>query len=162
MVPYILTLVPSYILVRNLGLLNTRWVLILPYIATGQAFAVLVLRTFFVSLPNSLFEAAVIDGASGFQLYCKVALPLSKPILATIAIKDILWIWNDFLWPLITIKEDSLRVITSGIYKFSGDYVTNYGFMFSGYTIVSIPMFILFIFTARHFVRGFSAGAMKL
>lgn len=162
MIPSILTLIPSFILVRDLGLLNTRWVLILPYIATGQAFAILVLRTFFISLPNSLFEAAKIDGATSFQIYYKIALPLSKPILATIAIKDALLIWNDFLWPLVTIQDDNLRVVTTGIYKFSGEYSTNYGPLFSGYTIVSIPMLILFIFSVRYFVRGFSAGTMKL
>ena len=103
MIPQILQLIPAFMWVRRLGLLDTYWVLILPYIAGGQAYGVFIMRTFFASLPQGLFDAAKIDGASDFQIYLRVALPLSKGIVATLAILRFQQIWNDLIWPLITV-----------------------------------------------------------
>ncbi len=161
MIPQILQLIPAFMWVRQLNLLNTYWVLILPYIAGGQAYAVFILRTFFSSLPQGLFDAARIDGARDFQTYYMVALPLSKGILATLAILRIQQVWDDLIWPLITLSDDSKRTITVGLYYFQGEAQTQYGAMFAGYLIASIPLFLLFLFGMKQFMAGVTSGAIK-
>ena len=161
MIPQILQLIPAFMWVRKLHLLNTYWVLILPYIAGGQAYAVFILRTFFASLPQGLFDAARIDGARDFQTYYMVALPLSKGILATLAILRVQQVWNDLIWPLITLADDSKRTITVGLYYFQGETQTQYGAMFAGYLIASIPLFILFLVGMKQFMAGVTSGAIK-
>ncbi len=161
MIPQILQLIPAFMWVRKLQLLNTYWVLILPYIAGGQAYAVFILRTFFSSLPQGLFDAAHIDGARDFQIYHMVALPLSKGILATLAILRVQQVWNDLIWPLITLADDSKRTITVGLYYFQGATQTQYGAMFAGYLIASIPLFLLFLVGMKQFMAGVTSGAIK-
>ena len=161
MIPQILQLIPAFMWVRQLQLLNTYWVLILPYIAGGQAYAVFILRTFFSSLPQGLFDAAHIDGARDFQIYYMVALPLSKGILATLAILRVQQVWNDLIWPLITLADDSKRTITVGLYYFQGATQTQYGAMFAGYLIASIPLFLLFLVGMKQFMAGVTSGAIK-
>ena len=161
MIPQILQLIPAFMWVRKLQLLNTYWVLILPYIAGGQAYAVFILRTFFSSLPQGLFDAARIDGARDFQTYYMVALPLSKGILATLAILRVQQVWNDLIWPLITLADDSKRTITVGLYYFQGETQTQYGAMFAGYLIASVPLFLLFLVGMKQFMAGVTSGAIK-
>lgn len=161
MIPQILQLIPAFMWVRELGLLDTYWVLILPYIAGGQAYGIFLLRTFFSSLPVELFDVAKIDGANDFQLYRHVALPLSKGILATLAILRFQQIWNDLIWPLITVSTDSMRTITVGLFYFQGGAQTQYGAMFAGYLIASIPLLLLFAFSMKQFMAGLTAGAIK-
>ncbi len=162
MIPSTLTLVPSFVLIRNLGLLNTRWALILPYISGGQIFAILILRTFFSSLPEELFEAARVDGATIWQSYSLIALPLSRAVLGVVAIMNTLNTWNDYIWPSVVISEDSLRTLTVGLAYFSGQYQTQYGPQMAGYVIASIPLLILFFLTMREFIAGLTSGALKM
>jgi ABC-type glycerol-3-phosphate transport system permease component len=162
MIPGTLTLVPSFILVRDLGLLNTRWALILPYISGGQIFAIFILRTFFSSLPEELFEAARIDGATIWQSYSLIALPLSRAILGVVAIMNVLNTWNDYIWPSVVISEDSLRTLTVGLAYFQGQYQTQYGPQMAGYVIASIPLLILFFTTMKEFIAGLTSGALKM
>lgn len=121
----------------------------------------ILLRTFFSSLPNELFNVAQIDGANDFQIYRHVALPLSKGILATLAILRFQQIWNDLIWPLITISTDAKRTITTGLFYFQDGSQTQYGAMFAGYLIVSIPLLLLFAFSMKQFMAGMTAGAIK-
>lgn len=163
MIPGVLTLVPAFLLVKNLGLLNTYWALIMPYIAGGQIFAIFVLRSFIASLPEELFEAARLDGASTWQAFQRIALPLSKPILVTIAIMNILGTWNDYIWPLVTTPDGELWTVSVGIVTFTNSFrgLENWGPMFAGYVIASIPLTILFTFTMRYFIAGLTSGAIK-
>ena len=164
MVPAILLLVPQFLLVKSLGLLNTRLALILPYISGGQVFAIFVLRSFMESIPGELFEAGVMDGVSTFQSYVHIAMPLSRPTLSTIAILNILGTWNDYVWPLVTISKNSLWTISVGVMSFSsttGNFESR-GIMFAGYVIASLPLIILFFFTMRAFVGGLTSGAIKV
>lgn len=163
MIPGVLTLVPAFLLVKNLGLLNTYWALIMPYIAGGQIFAIFVLRSFIASLPEELFEAARLDGASTWQAFRQIALPLSKPILVTIAIMNILGTWNDYIWPLVTTPDGELWTVSVGIVTFTNSFrgLENWGPMFAGYVIASIPLAILFTFTMRYFIAGLTSGAIK-
>ncbi|MGQ9631197.1 MAG: carbohydrate ABC transporter permease [bacterium] len=164
MIPSILTLIPSYLVVRDLGLLDTRWALILPYIAGGQVFAIFILRSFFSSIPEELMEAARIDGASEFQAFLRIVIPLSKPILITVAIMDILASWNDYIWPLVTISNGKLWTITLGLVAFRDRYVgwAAWGPLFAGYVIASLPLIILFFFTMKYYIAGLTSGALKM
>ncbi|MCE5260236.1 MAG: carbohydrate ABC transporter permease [Chloroflexi bacterium] len=162
MVPGELTLVPQFLLVKGLGLLNTRWVLILPYIAGGQVFAIFVLRSFFEGLPEELFEAARIDGASELQSFTRIALPMSSSIIGVVAIMNVTGTWNDLIWPTITVSTRRLMTMTVGLYAFRNEMYTQWGSLMAGYTIASIPMIILFAFTSNLFVEGLASGALKM
>ncbi len=162
MFPGVLTLVPSFLLVKSLGLLNTYWAMILPYIAGGQVFAIFVFKSYFEGLPEDLFEAARIDGAGHLQIYWQVVLPLSKPILSVVAIMNILGTWNNFLWPFITNTEGSHHVVSSGLYVLATTaHASNFSTLYAAYAISSIPLLVLFIYATKPFIRGVTSGAFK-
>jgi len=162
MIPGILTLVPSFVVVRDLRLLDTNWALILPWIASGQVFAIFILRTFYQAMPKDLFEAARLDGAGELGIFARIAVPLSKSILGVVAIFNILGTWNDFLWPLITISSQESYPLVLGLYRFQSQYYTVWGPLMAGYVIGTIPLVILFAFTSSLFVQGLAAGGIKL
>ena len=149
-------------LVQDLKLLDNRLAMILPWIASGQVFAMFILRTFFESLPKELFDAARIDGASEWQGYWRIALPLSKSMLGVAAILNILGTWNNLIWPALTIKQQDLMPLTQGLWAYQTEYFTRYGLTMAGLLIGSIPLVLLFIFTSRWFVAGLTSGAIKV
>lgn len=162
MIPGVLTLVPSFLWVKQLGLLNSHWVLILPYIAGGQIFAIFLFKSFFDGLPNELFESAKMDGATHFKLYWNLVLPLSKPIISVVAVTNILGTWNNFLWPFITNSDEKYHVVSSGLYIMRGTAVSaNFATMFAAYVLASIPLLILFIYATKPFMAGVTSGAFK-
>ena len=163
MIPGVLTLVPAFLLVKDLGLLNTYWALILPYIAGGQIFAIFILRSFIASLPEELFEATRLDGATTLQIFRFLVVPLSKPILVTIAIMNVLGTWNDYIWPLVTIPDSKLWTVSVGVVSFGSSFrgLESWGPMFAGFVLASIPLVVLFLFTMRHFIAGLTSGAIK-
>ncbi len=163
MIPGVLTLIPLFLLVKDLGLLNTFWALILPYIAGGQAFAIFVLRSFIAGQPEEIFESARIDGADEFTIYRRIALPMAKPILGTLTILALLSTWNDYIWPSVTLRNPELWTISLKLVSFSSQWANlqQYGPMFAGYVIASIPLLILFMFTMRLFIEGLASGAIK-
>ena len=162
MVPSILTLIPAFVLVRDLGLLNTPWALILPWTAGGQVFGILLCRTFFATLPQDLFDAAKIDGAGEIEQYRRIALPLSWPIMVTLAIMHLVSTYNDFIWPLLTISDPSIQVVTVGLTQFTTEFgIINWGPRMAAYAISSLPLVILFTFGMRYYVRGLTSGALK-
>ncbi|GCE21865.1 carbohydrate ABC transporter permease [Dictyobacter kobayashii] len=154
MVPSISSLVPLFILVRDMGLINTRLALILPYMASGSIFATFLMRTFFQQVPNELFEAAHIDGAAGWQAYFYVMLPLSGPIIGTIILLTLTTVWNDYFWPLLTLTDDNLRTVTTGLAFLQGQNVTLWGPLFAGYVLASLPLVIVYFFASRYFIAG--------
>ena len=163
MIPGVLTLVPTFLLIKDFGLLNSYWALILPYISGGQIFAIFILRSFIASLPEELFESARLDGASTLQLFWNIAIPLSKPILVTIAIMNLLSTWNDYVWPLVTISDGRRWTASVGVVSFGSRYMglENWGPMFAGFVLASLPLLLLFSFTMRYFVAGLTSGAIK-
>ena len=162
MIPGVLTLIPSFVLVKELGILNTPWALILPWTSGGQVIGTLLCRTFFATLPQELFDAGKIDGASEFQLYSKIAVPLSWPILITLAIMHIVGTYNDFIWPLLTISSPNLQVVSVGLTEFTSQFgITDWGPRMAAYVVATIPLLILFTFGMRYYVRGITAGAVK-
>ena len=162
MIPGILTLVPQFLLIRSLGLFNTPWALILPYISGGQIFAIFILRQFFSAIPEELFEAARIDGASEARAFTAISLPLSPSILGVVAIMHVLRSWNDLIWPLVTLTSQSNFTLTLGLFAFRNENWTNWGPLFAGYVIASVPLLIVFALTSRLFVEGLGSGALKL
>jgi multiple sugar transport system permease protein/raffinose/stachyose/melibiose transport system permease protein len=161
MVPAVLSLVPTFLLIKNVGLMDTLWALILPYIAAGQVLAIFIMRSFFASLPEELFEAARIDGAGEIWVFFNIAVPLVRPVLVTIAILQVLSSWNDYLWPFLVIKSDSLKTLVVGLVSFQGRFGTDYGPLMAGYAIASVPLLILFLVSMRSFIEGLSQGALK-
>ncbi len=162
MFPAVLTLVPSYLLLRTFGMLNTYWAMIVPYTAGGLAFAIFILKGFFDALPEDLFEAARMDGAGHFQSYRHIVLPLSKPILSVVLIMNLLATWNEFMWPFIVNSEGKYHVIASALYvlfmsTFNSDFVA----LFAAYMLASLPLLILFVFATRPFIQGITSGAFK-
>ena len=162
MIPGVLTLVPSFLWVKKLGLLNSHWVLILPYLAGGQVFAIFLFKSFFDGLPSELFESARMDGAGHFTLYWKMVLPLSKSVIAVVGIVNILGTWNNFLWPFITNSDAKYHVISSGLYLMNQSNVaSNFATMFAAYVLASIPLLILFLYATKPFMQGVTSGAFK-
>jgi multiple sugar transport system permease protein len=162
MIPGVLTLIPSFVLVQQLGLLNTPWALILPWTAGGQVFGILLCRTFFANLPQELFDSGKIDGATEFQLYYKIAVPLSWPIIVTVAIMHLVGTYNDFIWPLLTITNSSMQVVSVGLTQFTSEFgITDWGPRMAAYTVATIPLLLLFMFGMRYYIRGITSGAVK-
>ncbi|MCO5297102.1 MAG: carbohydrate ABC transporter permease [Fimbriimonadaceae bacterium] len=162
MIPGVLTLVPSFMWVKQLGLLNSHWVLILPYIAGGQIFAIFLFKGFFDGLPGELFESARMDGAGHFTLYWRLVLPLSKSVIAVVAIVNILGTWNNFLWPFITNSDAKYHVVASGLFLMGQSNLSaNYATMFAAYMLASIPLLVLFLYATKPFMAGVTSGAFK-
>jgi len=144
-----------------MGLSNNWLGVLFPYWAGGQVFAIFVLRTFFEGLPEEMFEAARMDGAGHFDLYWRLTLPLSGPVLSVIAILNIISTWNDYVWPLIVLAQESKRTIAVGLTFLRDTKHPDPGVEMACYVIASIPMFLLFLGTMKTFIRGIASGAIK-
>ncbi len=161
MVPGVLMLIPQFVWVQRLGLLNTYWVMVLPYIAGMQIMGMFLLRSFFSQIDQALFESAQLDGAGLFRQLWHIGLPLSKPILGVVAIMSALGVWNSFLWPLVTTSDERVVVLTVGMLRYTGRVPGQYGPMFAGYVISAVPLGILFTLFTRAFMKGITSGALK-
>lgn len=160
-VPTQVNMIPVYVLISKLNLLNSHLGLILVTIACLLPICVFILTGFMKTLPKGLIEAAMIDGASNWQIYTRVVLPLSLPSLATTAIFCLVIVWNDLLYPLLFIKSESLRTLPLALLQFKGQYLTNYPMIFASVVVASIPMIIIYVFLQRYFIAGMTAGSMK-
>jgi ABC-type glycerol-3-phosphate transport system permease component len=162
MIPGILTLIPAFVLVNQLHIINTPLALILPWTAGAQMFGILLCRSFIASIPQEIFEAGRIDGASEFQCFTRVAIPLSWPILVTLAIIHFMNVYNDFIWPLISINSPTKQVVAVGLQQFVNEFgITDIGGQMAGYVISVLPLLILFTFGMKYFIQGVAAGALK-
>ena len=159
--PGIMNLVPLFILMKNLSLLNSLLGLSILYTVGGQVFCVFVLRNFIEEIPQDLFEAAQVDGAGPIKQIINVVIPMSGSILATLAILRFLGCWNDFITPLVFISDEYKQLIPVGLMRLDGEYVKMWGQMMAGFSIAAIPLILIFLFTMRLFVKGLSAGAVK-
>lgn len=157
--PGLMFLIPNFLTIYNLGLLNTYTAVILPGLA--GVFGVFFLSQFFQSLPKELEEAANIDGANTFQTFFKVVLPLSKPALATLAVITFLASWNDFLWPLLVLQDPNLMTLPPGLSTLQSSYVTLYGPTMAGAVIVAIPVLIIYIALQRFIVQSVASTGLK-
>jgi ABC-type glycerol-3-phosphate transport system permease component len=162
MIPGILTIVPLLVLVSQMGLVNTLWAAILPYVAGGQAFNIFIMRTFFASLPEELFESARLDGAGHLDLIFRLVIPLSAPILVVVSILHVLHTWNDIAWPLLVLNDVQVRTIALQLLQFQNPFQLYPTAAFAGAVIGSLPLLVVFLVGMRQFVNGVLTGAMKL
>jgi len=161
MIPIYTVLVPLLQLIKNLGLMNSLWGLIVVYSATGMPFAIFMLTGFIRSIPNELVEAAIVDGCSIYKIFWVIMFPLLKPAITTLFILDFLAIWNDFLLPMLTLTRNSMKTITVAIYSFYGEYGSRWELSFSAYLLAIVPIIIVYMFLQRNIVNGILLGAVK-
>ncbi len=161
MVPFYMTLSPLIKLMKDLGFLNSLIGVALAYIGRGLPFAIFLYVGFIRGIPTEIMESAVIDGCPPLKLYWQIVFPIMKPVTATLVILDALWIWNDFLFPLLTLTSEAKRTIPLSQYHFYGMYSTQYELAFSAYLIAMLPLIILYIFLQKHIIKGIVAGAVK-
>ncbi|HCA47210.1 MAG TPA: ABC transporter permease [Armatimonadetes bacterium] len=135
--------------------------LIGPYVAFGLPLSVLLLRAYFVEVPEELVEAAIIDGAGHFRILWAIFMPIARPAVATVAIYQASWIWNELPFALVFIKEGGHLTLPVGLLNFQGEHIANWGAILAGVTISVIPLMILYLVFQRHIVRGLTAGAVK-
>jgi ABC-type glycerol-3-phosphate transport system permease component len=161
MMPAIANLVPLFILLRDMNLLNTLSALIIVGASGGQIFGIFVLRNFISDTPQDLFEAAEIDGANHFQQLKMIVIPLSGPILGTVGVMHFIGAWNDFVLPLIVMRDHARLPVMVQLIRMAGEYIKLWGPLMAGYAIASIPIIILFIFSMKLFIKGLTEGAVK-
>lgn len=160
-VPAQVAMIPQYVIFRQLGLTNSLLGLILINIAVTCSVAIFILTGFFQTLPKELFEAAEVDGASNWHIFWQIALPISAPSVAAVAIFLFVMHWNDLLYPLLFITDPEKATLPKALLDFKGEYSTNYPMLFAGVIIASIPMVVAYVFLQRWFVAGMTAGSLK-
>jgi len=161
-IPLQIALIPLFMNLRALGLINTRMALIGPYTGFGLAFGTYIMKGFFEGLPRELEEAARLDGAGEFGIFARIMLPLTRPALATVAIFLFLQNWNEFLFALTFITEGRMRTLPTGIYALlSSEFYGNYPILAASLVLFSLPVLILYFLFQQQFIEGLTAGALK-
>lgn len=161
MIPIHAMLIPTFIMLRNANLLNTRLGLAIVYCAVNLSLSIFILVGFMKGIPKDLEEAAMIDGASVYRIFFSIIIPIAKPGIATIATLSFLNAWNDFLYAQVLISNPAIKTITQGIYNLRGQYTTDYGLMSAGLVITIIPVTLIYILFQEQVVKGMTAGAVK-
>lgn len=161
MIPSVLTLVPSYLVVVTLGLYDTQFAVLLPYLGGGAVMGIYLVRGFVEQLPKAVFEAAKIDGASEFKTFVFIAMPLLGTILTTVSILALLNAWNDIVWPMLVLDSDRLKTIPLGLIQFNQQQGANKGAMFAGYILTSLPLLLYFVLNLKSFMDSLTEGAVK-
>jgi len=162
MIPSVLTLIPMYVLVSDMGMIGTYLSAILPAIATAQIQFIVILVPYIEGLPQDLFDAARLDGANQLQTFFYVTEPLIRATLTSQMLLTFLNSWNDFIWPMLTLSSNKeLKTITLGLYSYRDVQQILYGPMFAGFFMASIPLILLFSFNMKHFISGLTTGAVK-
>ena len=159
MIPAQVTLVPLYIVTRQLGLIDNLFAVILP--GTAAVFGIFLMRQYIQTLPSELEDAARIDGCNEFAVFWNVILPLCKPAIAALAIFSFVRNWNDFLWPLIILNKSINYTLTVGVAGLQGEFSTDYGIIFAGAALAALPMIAFFLAFQKYFLEGVRMGAVK-
>ena len=156
-----IALVPLYNILQALHLYDTYAAVILPYIAFRIPFTVFLMRAYFITIPEELEEAAVMDGYNSLQIFTKIIVPISKPIFASCAIVNLNFVWNEFLFANVFLSNKAIQTIPIGLMTFKGDLKVDYTTTLAGLIIASMPLIILFLLMSKQFVRGLTSGAVK-
>lgn len=159
MIPSDVMIMPRYILFKELGILNTMWSLVLP--AAVDVYFVFMLRQSFIAIPESISEAAKIDGCSHFTIYRRIILPLSRASIATMLLFSFTWVWNDYMGPYLYISDVNKQMLSVGIKLFASGQAQDYGAQMAATTFVLLPIIVAFFLCQRYFVEGITAGAVK-
>lgn len=158
MIPFPVTLIPNFLIIKNLGWYDAYPALIVP--GLFSVLSVFLLRQYYRSLPLDLDEAARIDGASSLRIWWQVIVPLSGPVLATLAIFDFQGVWNDFLWPLVVTTSEEMRTLPVGLAAFVGQYTTSWNLLMAGAVIALLPVLLIYIVAQNWFVKGITLSGM--
>jgi len=159
MVPPAIVLVPNFLVVSELGMLNSLWGVIWPAIATPTG--VFLLRQYMLTIPDELLDAARMDHASEWQIYWRIVLPLAAPALAVLAIFSVMWRWNDFLWPLIVLSKNEKFTLQLALNAFQGDLVTQWNYLLAMTVIILLPITIVFAFLQKYITQGIASAGVK-
>jgi len=154
-------LVPLFKMLTKLGMYNTYAALILPYIAFRIPFSTFLIRAYMLSIPGELEDAAYIDGYNSWQVFKSIIIPLSKPILASCALVNLQFVWNEFMFALVFIEDIKKMTIPVGLMAFKGQLRIDYVVLLSGIIIATLPMIVVFMLLQKHFIRGLTSGAVK-
>ena len=158
-IPAQVGMLPLFLLMKSLGLVNTYWGVIIPSLAS--VFGIFLIRQFMLSIPQELLEAARIDGAGEWRIYWSVVMPLARPILATLAIFTFMTTWNDFMWPLIVLSDESRYTLPVALANLVGEHAQDVELMMAGSVLTVLPVLALFLFLQRYYVAGLMAGSVK-
>lgn len=161
MLPIHLAILPIFYLFDSVGLVDSRLGLALMYAASGVPFSIFVLTTFFRQLPEELEEAAALDGASSWQTFWMIMVPMVRPALATVAVFRFVPIWNDFLFPLVLLRRQEKYTLPVGLTTFFGEHAADYTAIFAGLVITTLPLIVLFLLATKQIVAGLTAGMAK-
>lgn len=154
-------LIPLFRILVRLGLYNTYFAMIVPYVAFGIPFTTFLIRSYILSIPRELEEAALIDGAGNLGVFQHVIIPLSRPIIASAALLEAMRVWNEFMFGLTFIESNSLKTLPVGVAAFSSALRTEYTVIMAGLVIAAIPMVLVFLVAQRQFIRGLTVGGVK-
>lgn len=160
-IPPLLLMVPIYIEMVDLGIIDTYWSVIALYTALNLPFNIYLMTTFFRQLPDELLEAARIEGATVHQIFVRVMLPLARPALAMLCIFNFLWAWNEFVFALLLLQSDSSKTLTVGVLQLQGRFNTDYPALMAGLLLASLPVIGVYLVFQRHLVRAVAAGALR-
>jgi multiple sugar transport system permease protein len=158
-IPAQVTMLPLFLMLNKMGLINTYFGVIIPGMAS--IFGIFLIRQFALTIPDSLLEAARMDGASDFRIYWSIILPLCKPILVTLAIFTFMGTWNDFLWPLIVMTDDSMYTLPVALANLSGEHVQDTELMMAGSVMTVLPVLVVFALVQKYYLAGIMAGSVK-
>lgn len=161
MFPAATAILPLFIRIRDLGLLDTYWGVVLPQVAFGLGMSILLFRNYFRNLPNELFDAAFVDGAGYFRFFWHISLPLSRPIIATVGIISFVGSWNSYILPLIMLNSESKYPWPLGIMVYKGEFATDWQLILAFITLTILPTVIVFFAAQKHIIAGLTAGAVK-
>jgi multiple sugar transport system permease protein len=159
--PYQILMIPVRDLAVSVGLYNSIWALVLFHTAFQTGFATLFLRNFIAGLPEELFEAARMEGASEFQILRVIVVPLIRPALAGLAVLVFTFVWNDYFWALALVQSDAAKPLTLGLAGLKGEWLTAWNLISAGALLAALPPVLLFFFMQKHFVAGLTAGAVR-
>lgn len=163
MIPGVLTLYTRFVTTVDLKLNNTNWGVWLPLAAISQPLQIVILRTFFASIPEELFEAARLDGAGEISMLHQIALPLAKPILTTLIVLQINGVWNEFIWPMMVLSQPERWPAILGVWRLRSQFTrSDLGAQYAGFVLACLPLLVLFSLSSRAFVRGLTSGAIKM
>lgn len=160
MIPLQVIMVPIFIVLRNLGLYNSLWGIIIPPAATPTG--VFLVRQYMTTIPDEVLESARIDGASEWRIFSMIILPLSKPVLTALTIFSFMWRWNDFLWPFVVLSNESKYTIQVAIANFVGQFSVDWNSLLAMNIVAMIPVLLVFLFFQRYFVKGIAMSGMKM
>lgn len=158
-IPAQVSMLPLFLMLKQMGLVNTYWGVIVP--GTSSIFGMLLVRQYALSIPDSLLDAARIDGAGEFRIYWSLVLPACKPVLVTLAVFTFMGAWNDFLWPLVVLTDDAMYTLPVALANLLGEHVQDTELMMAGAVLTVTPVIVLFVALQRYYIAGILSGGVK-